>query len=295
MWNDGHVSFSEVSAYQKCGWSHKLLYIDELSKDISINPPSMHTAWGSALHNSIENLLNDNIKSDDVDEFFLKELEKQNSDLPNEILNDEKFDKFQIKIKDYSPRAIKSVPDRLQEILGDYTVLGTEIQFKQPISELFYWSDNPTLKERDVILNTKFKGFIDCVILDSKGKFHIFDWKTTEKGWHPYKRKDPTTTYQLAIYKSMLMSSIKLHSDNDNAAAISKKIKCHFLLFKPGDKPMEDYTPSVGPKVMNDALEWVNRAVVAIDRELFLKNFNSCRFCPFAGTDYCSGSSKYMG
>jgi hypothetical protein len=294
MWNEGHVSFSEVSTYQKCGWSHKLLYIDELSKDPEINPPTIHTAWGTALHNTIENLLVDNIKMEDVEEYFLSELNKENSKLPSSILEEKDFAKFQDKIISYSPGAIRSVPNRLREILGDgYTVLGAELEFKQPVSELFHWSENANLKNREVILNTKFKGLIDCLILDSKGKFHIFDWKTTEKGWTPFKRQDPTVAYQLAIYKSILMSNIGLYSDND-PVKFSKRIKCHFLLFKPGDKPMEDYTPPVGPKVMNDALEWVNRAVIAIDRKLFLKNFNSCRFCPFAGTERCSGSKKYV-
>jgi predicted RecB family nuclease len=136
--------------------------------------------------------------------------------------------------------------------------------------------------------NLNFKGFIDGIIKVPKkrGKgnlYYIIDWKTAKTyGWRREKKQDILMTAQLILYKYFW--SRKHNID-------MKDIRCGFVLLKRGAKPGKvcEFVPvSVGKKSVEKALKIVNSMIYSINNKMFLKNRNSCKFCPYANTKHCT-------
>ena len=131
-----------------------------------------------------------------------------------------------------------------------------------------------------------FKGFIDGIIKYKKGKkdkYVIIDWKTAgPRGWDRYKRSDIKTTAQLMLYKYYwgAKNGIKY-----------RDIACHFVLLRKGIKTPEKVCQivevSAGDKSMIKANKMVKNMLTSVRNGRFLKNRNSCKFCPFLSTQYC--------
>ena len=62
-----HISYSELKHWSECSWRHKLLYLDK----IKISQGNEHTAFGTSVHETVENLLLEKI-SDPYDFFHKK-------------------------------------------------------------------------------------------------------------------------------------------------------------------------------------------------------------------------------
>ena len=68
-------------------------------------------------------------------------------------------------------------------------------------------------------------------------------------------------------------------------------IRCGFILLKRGGKPgnmCELVTVSVGPKSLERATKMMNSMIKAVSKRFYLKNRNSCKFCDFKDTEYCT-------
>ncbi len=66
-----HVSYSALKNWNECSWRHKLLYIENL-KTFEGNE---YTAFGTAVHETVENMLLKNIS--DPYEYFHKVFSKE--------------------------------------------------------------------------------------------------------------------------------------------------------------------------------------------------------------------------
>ena len=133
-----------------------------------------------------------------------------------------------------------------------------------------------------------FKGYIDGVIKVPKktGEGHnywIIDWKTSQSyGWRKQKKQDILMTSQLILYKHFwaIKHDVPL-----------KDIRCGFVLLKRGGKPgkvCELVTVSVGPKALLNATKILNNMISSVRKGLFLKNRESCRYCQYKDTEYCT-------
>ena len=70
-----------------------------------------------------------------------------------------------------------------------------------------------------------------------------------------------------------------------------KDIRCGFILLKRGGKPgnMCELVPvSVGPKSLERATKMMSNMIKAVSKGFYLKNRNSCKFCPYKDTKYCT-------
>ena len=88
-------------------------------------------------------------------------------------------------------------------------------------------------------------------------------------------------TAQLILYK---------HFWSRKHAVPLKDIRCGFVLLKRGGKPgriCELVTVSVGPKALEKANKILNNMISAVRRQMFLKNRNSCTYCPYKNTEHC--------
>lgn len=268
-----HVSFSEVKVWKECSYRHKLAYVDKL--DTYENNP--YADYGTAVHNAIENYLK--TKTMNI-EICLEEISKK------WVENDYRGTAYLDKMKDqkwykdlpveewqsYAITALERFPSWIDEEFPEWELVDAEHQLYEDV------------EGEDV----SFKGFVDCLLRckDKKGKdlLWVIDWKTTGKaGWYGKQRKDFLKTAQVGLYKRYI--SRKLDID-------LKDIRCAFVFLKRGAKPekcIDTFAVSVGPKFVERADKLVSSMIKNVKKGFAMKNYNSCRFCPFKQSEHCNG------
>ncbi len=268
-----HVSFSEIKIWKECSWRHKLAYIDK----IDMFEPSPFLDFGTAVHEGCETYL----RSKTIDrEKILKEVrsawEKYGFDNPEWIAKQPgwylKSSNVGIdKWCEWAENMWSEVPEFLDETFPGWECFDAE--------ETLYES----IEKKDI----SFKGFIDGIIKVPKkrGSGHLYwivDWKTAGAyGWRRDKKQDLGMTAQLILYK---------HFWARKHGIDIKDVRCGFILLKRGGKPgkvCELVPVSVGPKALEKGVKLMNNMVGSVDKGMFLKNRNSCTYCPYEKTEHC--------
>ena len=266
-----HVSFSEVKCWKECSWRHKLIHIDK----IDMFEPSPYLDFGTAVHEGCETIL-ETRKYDE--EKLLNDIEvaweKYGFDDPDWVAKQPGWYKYAPleEWKSWAKNMWKEVPEFLDETFPGWECFKAE--------EMLY----ENIEAKDV----SFKGYIDGIIKvpKSRGDGHnywIIDWKTAQSyGWRRQKKQDILMTAQLILYK---------HFWSRKHSVPLKDIRCGFVLLKRGAKPgkvCELVTVSVGPKALERALKILNNMIGSVSKKFYLKNRNSCKYCPYESTKYCT-------
>ncbi len=266
-----HISFSEIKSWKECSYRHKLTYVDK----IDMFEPSPYLDFGTAVHEGCETFLES--KTVDKDK-LLKDIddawEKYGFGKP------EWYEKMPGWYKHAPVETWKTwaenmwgeVPDFLDKTFPGWETVKAEEKLYEEIEGK----------------NVKFKGFIDAVIKVPKksGDGHIYwilDWKTSQAyGWRRQKKQDILMTAQLILYK---------HFWSKKHNIPLKDVRCGFILLKRGGKQgkvCELVTVSVGPKTLERGLKIMNNMISSVNRGIFLKNRDSCKYCSFKDTKYCT-------
>jgi CRISPR/Cas system-associated exonuclease Cas4 (RecB family) len=253
-----HVSYSEIATWMDCAHKHKLKYLDEVKTDN--DGPSEHTEFGQVIHDALEQYLTTR-EMPAIDQVKLQ-LTEAFAKLPNVA---------SLKEADWHDAVepiLSEVPEFMTETFGDWKFIAAELPLMESI-------DNH---------NHMFKGFVDGVIeaKNKKGEDIVFvlDWKTCSYFWPVAKRIDPKKTMQLAFYKYF-------YARKHNLAL--KDVKCGFVLLRRSKKKgnCELVTVSVGDKAVEKALGTIDSMLGYIQKRMFPKNRESCKYCPYASTQYC--------
>ena len=254
-----YISFSQLKNWVKCPFYHKLSNIDKVDGAFSGN---IYTAFGSALHETIENHLENKITSNDLKSFFGDSFQKERSLLKEEI-RDDHYDQFLLQGENLVKKYKKSLDSYFG---GNYEIIKCEEEIFEDISN---YNGNPF----------KFKGFIDLVV-NQGDTYHILDWKTCSWGWDAKKKADKMIVYQLIFYKHYY--ALK-HGIDPN------KIECHFGLLKRTAKrnEVELFKVTSGKRRTENAMKLLVQALHNIDNGVYIKNRNSCTYCEFKGTVHC--------
>jgi hypothetical protein len=252
-----HISFSALKNWDFCPFYHKLTYVDR----IKLFQGNVYTAFGTALHDTCENLtLNESL---DYENHFNESFQNEVSKLGE--INEE----HQILVEDMKEQG-KELASMILESLNikfpGYTVFSAEEKIVEPI-------DNSPVK-------FDYKGFLDLVIKTPDGKYHIIDWKSCSWGWDMEKKTDRITTYQLTYYKNFFCSKHNIEPNN---------VETYFGLLKRTAKKnkIEIFRVSSGPRKIKNALNILNKAVYNINNNNHPKNRLKCQKCEFNKTEWC--------
>lgn len=270
-----HVSYSEVRQWKECPWRHKLLYIDKLSTF----EESPHLHYGTIIHDACEHYLK-------TKELKIEEAQKKIKEAWDEHgFDSEDFIQLQTqraelqgwkykhnKIKDWldwARTSISSVPQFLDETFPDWEFVSAEEALYESIENI----------------DTKFKGYIDCIIkvpFKNDFKYWVLDWKTSSgRGWSLDKQRDFKTQAQVILYKDFW--------GNKNGINL-KNIQCGFVLLKKVKtigKSCQLIKVSSGPKNLEKASKMVRSMIKTVEKQFYLKNRESCMFCEFKDTIHC--------
>ncbi len=250
-----YLSYSGFRIWSECPWKYKLNYVEEIGGFTG----NEFTAFGSAVHNTCENVLLEKITTKQAGLHFQQQFKKELEELdfehdPKLALN------MYIQGKRLAPLAVPA----LKEYFGECEIVSVEEDLYESI------------EGHDL----KFKGFVDVVVKTPDGKHHVIDWKTCSWGWDARKKSDKLTTYQLTLYKYFYA---KKHNIDPSM------IETHFALLKrtANKNIVELFRVTSGKIKMNNAFKSFEKALYNIKSKMFVKNRLSCNGCEFYRTDHC--------
>lgn len=262
------VSYSETKMWSDCPHRWRAFYQLGARNIPELNPPSQALAWGSSFHDALEQHLLGN------EHDFKERWNKEAQDVIQAGI--EIDDGFREKVELHSEELIQKMPAWLDEQFGNWTLLGTEVQFELPTSVLCAPFDITDKSGAYV------KGFIDLIIMDGKGKIWLLDWKTSEKGWSPFKRRDEDTPKQLQLYKACFLAALKDAGVSDDIKSMSRRVGTEYVIVRPrsDERCFERFPVTSGEGSMGSTVKWLQKAVRGMQMGINLQNVNSCRFCP---------------
>jgi len=254
-----YISFSQIKNWVKCPFYHKLASIDRVDGAFSGN---IYTAFGSALHETIENHIEKKIGDNELKTFFSNSFTKERESLEEEVKESD-YNKFLLQGENLVDKYKNALDSYFN---NNYEVVSCEEEIYEEI--------------KDFLLDKYyFKGYIDLVVKVGD-TYHILDWKTCSWGWDAKRRSDTNTTYQLVFYKYYY--AMKHNID-------PKNIKCHFGLLKRTAKKnhVEIFEVTSGPRRTKNAIALLQKALANINKKNYIKNRLSCGRCEFKGTMHC--------
>lgn len=259
-----HISYSEMVDWVDCSERHNLKHI----KKIDLDKPNEHTQYGGIVHDAIEQYILGNapLDAEATGKKIIEELSK--------------IEGFKGKPEEWAAAVgpvFQELPGFLAENFQNFKPVAAELELMESL-------------ERKK--NRYFKGFIDfileCEKVDKRRKepvvekqYWIIDWKNTDWGWTGDKKRDPLKQMQLVLYKHFWCTKNNIPLD---------QVKCGWVLLKRTAKPgqhIELVPVSAGEKTIEKALETVYRMIGSVERKFFVKNRNSCKYCPYYMTEHC--------
>lgn len=289
------ISFSQYKRWRECHYGWELWYVEGMKR----YEDNIHSIFGTAMHEVIQEWLDEyvyghpsKILAETVDlsdllktrliaaaEPVIKQLDENGNEYFIFSRNDlEEFYQQGLEI-------LRALQKNLEDIFptDNHRLFAIE-------HELLGDTENP---------NVKFRGFIDVVIHDTeKDEYHLYDLKTSTRGWNKWAKKDKTKTDQLLLYK---------HYFSEEFDVDPKKIHIYFTILKRIVPDTEwsiprvmNFTPSHGKPSMNKALNSLNNFVRLafspegdyINGQKAMPSDSACRFCPFSEDGTCQFSAK---
>lgn len=279
-----NISPSQFGTWSDC--RHRW-YLDKVKK-LSPFEASKHTIFGSAMHLVIQEWLEvmyrDSVKASDA------------MDLRDNLKKTMKtvYDSEQSKMeKTIAP------PSELNEMFLDGVEILSYLKRKR---KSYFSSKNDILCgiETDIVQEVKpgvyFKGYIDLVFFNKNtGRYKVIDLKTSTRGWNDYQKKEKSS--QIIFYKEMFARQFNVDVD---------MIDVEYMILRrkvPKDpeypvRRIQEFKPASGKikrgKLIKEMNQFLDEAFdnngKHIDKE-YMKSFGSaCRWCPFKGTEHCTGS-----
>ena len=252
-----HISFSELKTWNECAWRHKLDYIDKLK----VFKGNEFTAFGKAIHTVGETLVfeSDREAEEIFESEFLKELRLLKEDDKTFVFNSSLVTEMRSQGTKLAPQLIPG----LKEYFDSHEIVEVEEMLYEPLENSKY----------------KFKGYIDLIV-KKNNEYYIIDWKTCSWGWPAKKKTDRILTYQLTLYKHFYA---KKHGIDPS------KIKTCFALLKrtAESNQVEIFEVKCGPKKVDNALKLIEKLLYNVEKQNFIKNKLSCKYCPYDNTKHC--------
>ncbi len=262
-----HVSFSELKVNDECSYRHFIQY--ELKNR---DEESIYAEYGTFLHKAFDLSFQNKSRIHWISfgKNFLSWAKKNKQNIEQLCVdNNITIDIYEWLRDGFALYA--SIFDFIQEKFPDYELVNTEMELRERIFE--------DVAQIDGWL---FVGYIDLVLKDKDGVYHVIDFKTSQKGWNTYKKSNAVLQYQLALYKKFFAQKQNIPLDN---------IKTHFVILKRTPIPDEDrielFTVETPSTKIKNATHWMIQNTKSIQQQVKIKMRGSCKYCPWNKTKLC--------
>ena len=279
------ISYSQFSVYATCNHQWYNSYV------LNLNPysNSIHTLFGTAMHDTLQNYLNVMFESSGVvadhtinlEEYFKNrfiELYQNHYNITKEHISSaaemrEFFEDGKAILEWFKKKRVKYFSNR------GCRLLGIELPLLVNVSN-----------------NIFLKGFIDVVIYDfDLDKVYIYDIKTSSRGWSDKEKKDETKVAQIILYKEFFAKQYNIDVEKIEVEFFIVKRK----IFKTDDfiiPRIQQFKPASGKgkrrKVVENLENFIKDCFDPLGKPIeksYTKNIGekSCKWCPYAGTIHC--------
>ena len=286
-----NISYSQLSMYKNCPHQWALQYKD----GHKIYSPSIHTVFGTALHEAIQHYLT-----------VMYEKSGAAADREDIIELFEEAYRNEYKTQYKKNKNIHfSNPEEMREFFDD----GIEIInfLKKKRSSYFSkkgWylvgCEVPIVISPNKFYNhVIYQGFLDVVMYhEPTNTFEIIDIKTSTRGWSSKVKKDEIKQFQLILYKKFFSEQFNIPIDKINVEFFIVRRK----VYEEGDYPqkrVQKFTPPSGKVKLNKATKAINGFIEDVFNKTGYKEKDykptpskyNCMFCPFSeNPDLCSVS-----
>jgi len=276
------ISYSQMSMYRSCPHKWALQYKEGHYDD----SPSIHFTFGTAMHEVIQDWLT-----------VLYEESGAKADLINlEEQFQEKFINLYQESYKKNNNTHYSSPEELREFFEDGAAILDFIKKKrnQYFSKRGWYLAGIELPiVMNVGRNLMYKGFIDLVLYhEPTNKFHIYDIKTSTRGWNDKAKKDETKQMQLVLYKKFFNEQYGIPLENIEVEFFIVRRK----IWENSDYPIHRvqlHKPAAGRNKLNKANkildEFINECFTPKgkyqDKEYPKVVSRLCEWCPFNDND----------
>lgn len=273
-----NVSASQILMYDECPHKWKLSKIDKLQ----IYTPSVHTVFGTAMHEVIQEWLDVMYNSS------VKESKEMNLREELKLKMRAVYEKERKKTKEAFTTA-----DDLNSFFLDGVKILEHLQKKRT---QYFSTKNTFLAgiETDIVQeirpNVYFKGYIDLVFYNRLADtYTIIDIKTSTRGWSDYEKKNDAKIAQILLYKEFFAKQFNVDVDQINVEYFILRRKINEdLEFVP--KRVQEWRPASGKVKRGKAVKLLNDFV---DNAFKDGGYNlegdfaptpsksACMFCPY--------------
>ena len=279
-----NISFSQLQMFDQCPHKWNMVY----RAGIKIYQPSIHTVFGKAFHETIQNYLTvmyetSGVEADKIDlheSLQQKMLFHYEDEMKS---NENKHFSTAEELKEFWKDGC-AILDYLKKKRGGYFskkgwfLVGDEI----PI----------TLTPHAGYQNTVFKGYLDLVLYhEPTDTFEIIDFKTSKSGWGDWAKKDEMKQMQLVLYKDFFHKQFNIPLESINTKFLIVRRKAGINPYTEGQiSRFQEFIPTSGKVKINKARQAVEAFITECfdrDGKYLPKDHpkkpskHNCRFCPF--------------
>lgn len=276
------ISYSQFQLYCKCPHAWALQYRD----GHKTYEPTIHTAFGTAFHETVQHWLT----------VVYEESAAQGDKLDlEEYLYQRMCEVYKSEKEKYDNQHFTTSTE-----LNEFWEDGVEIlRYLKKNRAMYFWKKGWHLVGIEIPLvlqplkdyeNVLYKGYLDLVLYhEPTGEYHIYDIKTSTRGWNEQAKKDEIKQYQLVLYKEYFSKLYDIPAD---------KIFVKFLIVKRKiweqsefvQRRAQEFIPSSGPIKTKKAvgrLEMFIKSCFTSDGQYATTQHpkypsdNNCKFCPF--------------
>ena len=299
---DKRISFSQYQMWKGCPHRWKLNYVDKVS---IASIPSIALVFGTAMHETLQHYVKTIHESSikNADSLDLKSMlsecmrkEYQKLLLENNGTHFSTLEEMSEHCSD-GIEIINWIKSKRSEFFQkkDHELLGIEV----PISVIPLKS-HPTIR---------LVGYLDLVIKNNlTGKIHIYDFKTSTKGWSNYAKNDKVKVSQLVLYKTYYAEQYNVPIDDITVEYLILKRKINedaeYSVMK---RRVQRFEPSNGKVSQNfikrELEDFINHNFTTegeykldvIQSAIGGKDYNNCRFCGFNESEnHCPKGNRIL-
>lgn len=263
------ISYSSLCDWQYCTHYYKLCHVQGLKSYEN----TIWTSYGGLIHKYVQSVLQNEIEPSRASERFEKVWNRYCSMFKEQLKGQVKENVDPASFSVSAKQILLTIKNKFKKEFGDnYEILFIEKRLQLPSGEK--WPQ-------------EFKGFIDIGVKKENGDIIIIDLKTCNSAYMFNKFKDKFKDYQLTLYKNFYCTSCNVDP---------KKVQTYFVLLERNEKskkPIAFVKISSGPRKIKNALVWLNKALNAINKNIWIKNRSNCHKygeeykCQFYKTEHC--------
>jgi hypothetical protein len=247
-----HISYSQLSVYNKCPRLWELQYL----RNLVPYEPSIYMVFGTAFHETLQTYL---------ETLYMDKVKTANELNVDSLLYDNMVKAYK-SAKAMSGHEHFSTQTEMYSFWRDGKAIMEWIKKKRAAyfsSKTMQLAGIETLLYQEIRPGVMFKGLIDLVFYSpNSDRWTVVDIKTSTRGWQDRAKKNPNLTAQVILYREYFSKQFNIPIDKiDVEYFIVKRQIPKNAEFASMQKRVQQFSPASGPRKTKQVIESMERFV----------------------------------